>query len=253
MRIVDNKEDIFVCGHRGYMARYPENSLLAVFKAIEAGVDAVEIDLHYTKDKKIVLLHDDRIDRTTNGTGLIKDLTLQELDNVKLYNPNGTLSDEKIPTFIEYLEMTKAYPELEHFIEIKTQDDSVELFHEVYEILKDYDLLDSLLTTFDYRVTKAAIEKNMPVQSFGYDLMKYLDKDEISEDDYLKSLTVIGLFINSATPELVVKYKEYGLQMTIVPIDSDEDIEKATQLGLNLLACNEIQPAIQYRNRLREV
>lgn len=65
--------------HRGFSGIYPENSPLAFEKAAELGVDGVESDVHITKDGRLVIFHDAEVDRTSNGTGMICDLTYPEL------------------------------------------------------------------------------------------------------------------------------------------------------------------------------
>ena len=66
-------------GHRGAKAYAPENTLTSFKKAIEIGVDAVELDVRKTKDNKLVVIHDADIKRTTNGKGLVTELTLKEI------------------------------------------------------------------------------------------------------------------------------------------------------------------------------
>ncbi|WP_138754145.1 glycerophosphodiester phosphodiesterase [Paenibacillus sinopodophylli] len=63
----------------GYSGIYPENTMLAYRKALEAGADGIEVDAHFTRDNVIVLCHDEHIDRTTNGTGKIRDFTYEDL------------------------------------------------------------------------------------------------------------------------------------------------------------------------------
>ena len=68
-----------VIAHRGYCGKYPENTMLAFKKAVEAGCDEIELDVQLTKDGKVVVIHDETIDRVTNGSGLVRDYTLEEL------------------------------------------------------------------------------------------------------------------------------------------------------------------------------
>ena len=68
-----------VFGHRGCSGTYPENTMLSFRKAVEAGVDGMEFDLHLTKDNRLVIIHDETIDRTSNGSGTVRDMTLAEL------------------------------------------------------------------------------------------------------------------------------------------------------------------------------
>ncbi len=91
--------------HRGYSFRYPENTLVAFAKAIEAGADMIELDVRLSKDGHLVVIHDERIDRTSDGTGRVADLTLGEL---KRYTYNNHLPDfgfVEIPTLAEVIDL----------------------------------------------------------------------------------------------------------------------------------------------------
>ncbi len=102
----NHPEHILVTAHRAAHQKYPENSLAALKEAIRLQVDIVEIDVRKTKDHQLVILHDETIDRVTNGKGELKDLTLKE---VKKYNLlfNGKSTDQKILTFDEALDVLK--------------------------------------------------------------------------------------------------------------------------------------------------
>ena len=65
--------------HRGFRSRYPENTMLAFRKAVEAGCDGIEFDVHLSKDGEAVIIHDETVDRTTDGTGLVGEKTFPEL------------------------------------------------------------------------------------------------------------------------------------------------------------------------------
>ena len=66
-------------GHRGAAGHAPENTLISVERAIELGVDVVEIDVHRSLDGHLIVMHDERVDRTTTGKGYVRDLTLDQL------------------------------------------------------------------------------------------------------------------------------------------------------------------------------
>ncbi len=87
--------------HRGWSANYPENTMSAFKAAVEAGATMIETDFHLTKDGVLVLMHDDTVDRTTDGKGAIASKTYAELQELHIKNADGTLSDEKIPTMEE--------------------------------------------------------------------------------------------------------------------------------------------------------
>ncbi len=74
-----NRKPVQVVAHRGFSGKYPENTALAFTKALELGVEMVEIDVHLAKDRSLILIHDDSVERTSNGTGRVADLTLDEI------------------------------------------------------------------------------------------------------------------------------------------------------------------------------
>lgn len=86
-------------GHRGAKGLEPENTLRSFSKAIDLGVDMIEFDVRLTKDKKVVVIHDDKLDRTTNGKGLVKEKDLKEIKKL------SAGKKERIPTLEETLDL----------------------------------------------------------------------------------------------------------------------------------------------------
>ncbi|UQS86674.1 glycerophosphodiester phosphodiesterase [Nicoliella spurrieriana] len=110
-----------IFAHRGDKHDAPENTLIAFTKAVALGVDGIETDVHLTKDGHMVIIHDEDVDRTTDGQGLIKDLTLAQL---KRLNANQTHPELGIQRILTLGEMVQALNDL-HFtgdvnLEIKT-------------------------------------------------------------------------------------------------------------------------------------
>lgn len=109
-----------VAAHRGNSRYYPENTLIAFESALTLPVDMLEIDLHMTRDGHIILMHDHKVDRTTDHTGLIRDYTLEELRAMDAGSWKGEeFKGTRIPTFIEFLELLKDYPEMTVNVELK--------------------------------------------------------------------------------------------------------------------------------------
>jgi len=97
----------FVMAHRGSSAILPENSPSAFYRAIADGADIIETDLHFTRDEAIVLIHDSTLERTTNGHGAIRDLTLAEIKRYKIKQPPERQHiNEQILTLPEYIAYT---------------------------------------------------------------------------------------------------------------------------------------------------
>lgn len=102
----NHPQRILVASHRATHLAYPENSLAAMKESIRIGVDIIETDVRETKDGVLVCMHDEKIDRTTTGKGMVEDLTFAELQKYfLLFDGKPTL--EKIPTFKEVLTLIK--------------------------------------------------------------------------------------------------------------------------------------------------
>lgn len=89
--------------HRGNKAEFPENSLHAFTSAIELGVDGIEVDVQLTKDKQLMIIHDETLDRTSTGQGYLKDQLAAQVKEFHLLNPDGSQSSEIIPSLEEML------------------------------------------------------------------------------------------------------------------------------------------------------
>lgn len=93
-----------VCAHRGDHSRCPENTVPAFVAAVERKVEMIEMDIRYTQDKKLVILHDLTVDRTSNGTGKIADLTFDEVRALDFGIKRGEeFQGTQIPTLDEAL------------------------------------------------------------------------------------------------------------------------------------------------------
>lgn len=98
---------VHIIAHRGASAYAPENTVAAFKKAIELGADILELDVHQTKDSQLVVIHDRSVNRTTNGKGKVKDLTLSQiksLDAGSWFSPE--FAGERIPTLDEVFDIT---------------------------------------------------------------------------------------------------------------------------------------------------
>ena len=101
-----NSNVIMVAAHRGAHLKYPENSMPAVSEAVRLGIDVAEVDIRFTKDKKMVIMHDKTVDRTTNGKGLVADYTFEEIRKLKL-RIKDSVTNEIVPTLEEVFKIAK--------------------------------------------------------------------------------------------------------------------------------------------------
>ncbi|MGB3465593.1 MAG: glycerophosphodiester phosphodiesterase family protein [Cyclobacteriaceae bacterium] len=118
-----------VIAHRGASGYAPENTLSAIEKALELGVDMIDVDVRMTKDERIVLMHDATVDRTTDGTGLVKEMTFDEIRNLDAgIKFDSKFTAEKVPTLREVLDLVDGRAVV--LIEIKHEQDHHEDFAE---------------------------------------------------------------------------------------------------------------------------
>ncbi|QTE22554.1 glycerophosphodiester phosphodiesterase family protein [Polaribacter cellanae] len=127
-----SKDYILAVSHRGDWRYAPENSLPAIQRCIDLGVDIVEIDVRLTKDGHMILMHDKTVDRTTNGKGKVSNFTLAEIKQLRLKNACGVKgSIHQVPTLKEVMELAKDK------ILINLDKVEGETVKEAYEILKE--------------------------------------------------------------------------------------------------------------------
>ncbi len=127
--------------HRGASGDYPENTLLAFCQAISFGAHSIELDVHKSKDDHVVVIHDEDIERTFKGKGLVKDFTLQELQS---FQCRKILFQEfascRVPTLDSVLSLVSSYPILIN-IELKTNViEYPQLEEDVIQLIKEYKL-----------------------------------------------------------------------------------------------------------------
>ena len=150
-------DKILLIAHRGGAGLWPENTLYAFEHAVELGVDVLEMDVQSTKDGELVVIHDETVDRTTNGTGRVQELTLaqiQDLDAGHTWTPDDGVSYPfrgqglRIPALVEVL---IAFPTVRMNIEIKQRL----VVARLCRMLRDYGMTERvLIAAFDAQTMK---------------------------------------------------------------------------------------------------
>lgn len=179
--------------HRGYSEKYPENTMIAFVEAIKGDFDGIETDVHLTKDNRLVLIHDEKINRTSNGKGYVKDLTYDELCK---YNFNYRFKEykEKIPLLEELLDYCKNR-EIILNLEIKTDKIRYSNIEKIiYNLVKSKGMLNRVIFSsfcLESLLTLREIDKNIYL---GY----------LFEDDYIKNKELVFKYkFNAAHPKYV--------------------------------------------------
>ncbi len=147
-------------GHRGAMGLAPENTLFSFQKAKEMKVDMIELDVTLCKTGEIIVIHDDRVDRTTDGTGNVNELSLVELKNL------DAGSGEKIPTLMEAIELIG--PDTPINIELKNSfvvQPVVDLIRQLCNDIR-WSLDNFVISSFDHHALYA-FKRDVPAIRIG--------------------------------------------------------------------------------------
>lgn len=182
--IADAQNKIMVAAHRGDWRNAPENSLRAFKNAAAMGVDVVELDLAKTKDGVIIIMHDQTIDRTTNGKGDPNGFTYDEIQKFGLRNGLGRVTANKIPTLKEVMLALKGKKVMVNL------DKSYPYYHEAFAVLKETGTLKQAI--FKAEVTYAQLKDKYStlIDSIIYMPIVNLDKPEALQTitDYIKNM-----------------------------------------------------------------
>ena len=215
---------ILKIAHRGAKGCEPENTLVAFKKAIDLGCDGIELDVHLSSDGKIIVIHDETIDRTTNGKGIVNQLTLFELKTFKI--------DEKheIPTLEEVFELAN------HNIVINIELKSYETTDKVIELLekyireKNFKYENFIVSSFDWNALQQVRFLNDKIQ-IGVLTATNLDL-AFSFAKFIKAKT-INPYFHLLTLENVAKMQEKGFEIHTWTVNEIEDIEKMKSLKVD--------------------
>ncbi len=183
---------VMVAAHRGDWRNAPENSLRAFESAAAMGVDVIELDLARTSDGVIVIMHDQTIDRTTNGKGKPSDLTFEEIRKFGLKNGLGRVTNNHIPTLKEVMLAVKGKNVMVNL------DKSYPYYNEAYAILNETGTLKQAL--FKAEVTYAELKDRYHdlIGKITYMPIVNLDKPEARRIivDYLANMKPYAFEMN---------------------------------------------------------
>lgn len=236
-----------VWAHRGASGYLPENTISAFIKAVELGADGIELDIHKTKDGQLVVIHDEKIDRTSDGKGKVVDMTLEEL---RRYNYNATHPECKyadIPTMREVFELIKPTDLLIN-IEIKNGVTFYEGIEEdILAMTKEFGMEDRVLySSFNhYSIMKLKELDPSSRRAFLY-MDGTLNMPEYGRDNAVEALH--PALYNVQYPDFVQKTHEYGLKINAWTINSKQYIHMACEMGLDGIITNYPDTAIEIVN-----
>lgn len=218
--------------HRGSSGSYPENTRLAFEKAIEAGADMIEMDCRLSKDGHVVVIHDDRLDRTARAKGFVKGKTLRQLKKLDVGAwLKKSFKGERIQTLEEILEIVSGKVEIN--LEIKSVLHGplgIEL--KVLFIVSHFDYLErTIFSSFDYQSLRRLRELAPDVR------IGVLCGAGIKDNPFqaAREMNAYSLHIQRefATPHFLEEARELGLKSFVWTVNEAKEMEKFLSLGVD--------------------
>ena len=216
--------NIIIVAHRGFSGIYPENTLLAFQKAVELGVDFIELDIHQTLDKEIVVCHDEKIDRTTDGNGYIKEMNYEEIKKYDAGKWKG-YSGEKIPLLKDVFEKFKNKVKI--LIEIKEC-----AVYELVKLIKEYKIEKSVIVgSFNLEYIKE-VRNLFPIISTA--LISY--KVPTNIDQLIKyGIRKLDIEFHNLNKEIVKELVSYGFVINTWTPNTEEELKKVIDYGVQFI------------------
>lgn len=241
----------YIWAHRGASGYCPENTIPAFKKAIEMKADGIELDIQMTKDQRIVVCHDEKIDRTSNHKGFVKDFTLEELKNFDFSNGNDNFKNTKIPTIEEVFDLFKDN-DMTINIELKTGIFFYEGIEEkIIELTEKYGFMDRVIFSSFNHYTIRKIKQLRSEAKCG---LLYAD-GTIDMPQYAKSLGVEALhpaLYNIQFPGFLEECAKENLQVNVWTVNEDEYIEFSYKAFVNSIITNYPDKAISIIEKLMD-
>lgn len=238
-------KDFEIIAHKGASGIAPENTMVAFQKALDLGVDMIELDVRHTKDEEIVVFHDSTLERTTNGRGLVEEKTLaeiKELDAGSWFHPDYT--GEKVPTLKEVLDMIDGKCKV--LIEIKHMDHPH--YHDFAEKL--IDIVRAEKDGFEWCILQSYEEKYIE-EAHAYDDRIQTKKLLIGEDSapliafYVETrvhlgrskkesrLNALNPHYETLSPRRVFRMHARGFEVYTYPVNERDDMIKMLNMGVD--------------------
>ena len=223
-----------MAGHRGNPAEHPENTLASFRSAIELGVDMIECDVHLSSDGHMVVIHDHTVDRTTDGSGLVRSMSLEELrrldagkgEKLPLLEEVVELAKGRLGLIIEIKQIPVPYPELEErLVELLRQAGTVE----ETTVISFYHASIKKLKALEPRLAGGILLGSRPIDPVR--LLKEADAE------------IYSPHFGAMDPELVEQVHAAGGIVSVWTVDDDAGV----------MWCRACRPDAVATNRPREI
>lgn len=223
--------------HRGFSGKYPENTMLAFEKAIEAGADGIELDVQLTKDNEVVIIHDENVARTTGEKGDVRDFTYEEISKLDAsYIYKGKYGINKIPTLREYFELVKD-KDIVTNVELKTGViEYIGIEDKVLELIQEYHLEDKVIISSFNHFSIMRMKEIAPNLKYGLLSETWL----IDAGKYVHNLGIqcYHPLYRNLTEDVVKEIKKYGIEINTYTVNTKEDVRNMISKGIDIVIGN---------------
>ncbi len=243
---------MLVMGHRGWDAKYPENTLLSFRKALELGIDIIEFDVTQSADGQLVVIHDDTLNRTTNGKGPVSAQRLADLKRLDAGSwKSPEFAGERIPTLDETLDLLKEFPSVLLNVEIK--DCLKSTARSSIDAIARKGLIDrSYFACFDADVLESikGIDSAIKTQGFPSRMMRGFKKGRAGT--YAK-MDYVGIWVGDVSEQLVSFFTDIGIEAGAWCVDDVPTLEKCLACkGLSIITSNAPDIVLAHLKEIRE-
>lgn len=216
--------DVLVIGHRGAKGLYPENTIGSVRKAIDLGVDMVEIDVHVCATGEVVVIHDERLERTTDGTGFVRQKSLGYLKELEAGR------GERIPTLRELLDAVDRRVALN--VELKGHGTAGPVLKILNEYIQHHrwEPEQFVVSTFMRKKLKRLSRSHPPVPVGA--LLAYRPWGFIRFAREIRAYSV-HLNLRLASPQLIREAQQAGMKVFVWTVNDPADIERIMGYGVD--------------------
>ena len=220
---------VLVMGHRGARGLAPENTIASFESARKIGVDCVELDVHVSKDDHLIVMHDATVDRTTDGHGYIKDMSLAEIETLDAgswFDPR--YAGEKVPTLTEVLEWSGN--EMPLVIELKGGFEQG-LVHRVIDLVWRYDAANEvILISFDHRALQHVKALSPEIRTGVLYVARLVDPIAVARGAVADALHPNWNYVDR---ELVREAHTSGLALSTWTVNEPEDMRTLIEMGVD--------------------
>ncbi len=226
-----------ILGHRGASADAPENTLRSFQLALKMGAAGVELDVRLTKDRRLAVIHDETVDRTTNGRGQVQDFTLAELQNL------DAGQGERIPGLEEVVELVRGRAHL--LVELKEPEAAPSLLRFCRE-RRLYE--DVRVISFWHPAVKTIKEQEPRVQTGVLMVGCPADPGGLARAALADTLVLNYRYVDR---ELAEAARQQGLKVIVWNIDDPEILEPYLTMDLDAICTNRPREIIHYLQKGR--